>query len=194
MESDDILARKDREEKLQLAAGRNTSRELLSRLAGDEDEEIRLVIALNNSTPKTALYSQLDFESIRFKVTQLRDWIQIYGEIEEIDESKLSEYSQFQVWSENNSQEYEVILESGAKENANRLFVSKNSRAGEDEVSVVTAIFDECPYPIEFDEFDFDGVPNCCGGENSIYIDLENLVKDDSNESIVKNIEWANPN
>ena len=194
MESDDILVRIDREEKLQLAAGRNTSGELLSRLAGDEDEEIRLVIALNNSTPKTALYSQLDFESIRFKVTQLRDWIQIYGEIEEIDEGKLSEYSQFQVWSENNSQEYEVILESGAKENANRLFVSKNLRAGEDEVSVVTAIFDECPYPIEFDEFDFDGVPYCCGGENCIYIDLENLVNDDSNESIVKNIEWANPN
>jgi len=183
-----------RDEKLQLAKGFDTPAEILSMLAGDDDEEIRLFVALNNSTPSKALYSQLDFDGIRVHVSELRDWLKIYGEIKEIDESDLSKYSDLQVWSENNDEEYEVRLESGEYEGANRLFVSRNLRADESEVNIVTAVFIPCPFPIEFDEFDYEGKPNCCGGYNKVYIDFEYLVNEDSDDSIVKYIEWSNPN
>ena len=192
MDEDEFLALSgSREEKLQLAKRRDTPAEILSILARDDDEEIRLFVALNNSVPMKALYSELDFEGIRVKVSELRDWLEIYGEINEIDESDLSKYSDLQVWSENNDLGYEVRLDSGEYEGANRLFVSRNLRADECEVSIVTAVFFQCPFPIEFDEFDYEGEPNCCGGYNNVYIDLEYLVNEDSDDSIVKYIEWA---
>ena len=194
MEEDEFLALAEREQKLELAKGPDTSAEILSNLARDHDEEIRLFVALNDSSPRKALYSELDFDGIRVKVSELRDWLEIYGEIDEIDESDLSKYSNLQIWSENNDEEYEVRLESGEYEGANRLFVSRNLRADEDEVSIVTAVFIQCPFPIEFDEFDYDGRPNCCGGGNNVYIDLEDLVNDDSDESILACIEWADLN
>lgn len=182
-------------DKRRIASNRNTPPEVLSMLIEDEDEEVRLLVSLNESTPVAALYSQLDFDEIRNQVSKLRQWFHIFGKIDEISEEESIKYSPLQVWSEINNDD-DVILTSGLSMAANRIFVSQNLREGEDWSldSIAVALFIDCPISIDFDEHAFKGRPACCGGHGRIYIDLEELLQDDSDESIIKNIEWSDLN
>ena len=179
--------------KMELARDPNTSPEILSMLITDEDEEIRLLVSLNESTPKAALYPQVDFDEVRSKVNELRLWYQAVGGIDEIDEEELENYSLTQVWTEVDADDY-VYLTSHQVGDANRFFVSHNSPKGEgwDLDSVTTAIVLDCVIhdPTYRDEYTFEGYPVCCGGCGRIFIDLDELLEEDSDKSIINSIEW----
>lgn len=187
----------NREEKLRLAIDDRTAPETLSDLAQDEDEEIRLLVSINQSTPRNSLYYGLDFDEIRSNLASLKEWREKYGDMTEITESELTKYSKSQVWSEMNN-DYEVTLESGIIEDANRFFVTENSRTEDDDaphlVSVVTALYLSCPLEIDFYGLEYEGTPKCCGGSGRIFINLENLINDESEESIVDYVEWYESN
>jgi len=180
--------------KIELARDPNTSPEILSMLITDEDEEVRLLVSLNESTPEAALYPQVDFDEVRSQVNELRLWYQAVGGIDEIDEEELENYSLTQVWTEVNTGDY-VYLISGLSGDANRFFVSHNSPKGErwDLDSVTTAMYLDCAIHDRTyrDEDTLEGDPRCCGGCGSIFIDLDRLLKEDSDESIINSIEWA---
>jgi len=179
--------------KVELARDPNTSPEILSMLITDEDEEVRLLVSLNESTPEAALYPQVDFDEVRSMVNELRLWYQAVGGIDEIDEEESIKYSPLQVWSEIHNDD-DVIRTSGLSRAAHCFFVSHNSPKGErwdlDPVTVAIVLDCDIHDPTHWDEYTFEGYPRCCGGCGRIIIDLDELLEEDSDESIINSIEW----
>jgi len=179
--------------KMELARDPNTSPEILSMLITDEDEEVRLLVSLNESTPEAALYPQVDFDEVRSMVNELRLWYQAVGGIDEIDEEESIKYSPLQVWSEIHNDD-DVIRTSGLSRAAHCFFVSHNSPKGErwdlDPVTVAIVLDCDIHDPTHWDEYTFEGYPRCCGGCGRIIIDLDELLEEDSDESIINSIEW----
>lgn len=131
------------------------------------------------------LSEYLDFEEIRSSVRKLKNWIDIYGPIQEISEAKVREIPIEKIWSEL-SDDNNVSLHIGILKSADRFFVSNISSNVNDNSYIETALFTDCPVCGNNDD-DFDEEENLsclCEGNGRLFIDLEKLLKNDSNISI----------
>lgn len=143
---------------------------------------------------------ELKNEQIRREVEQLRNWMNNYGPLTSIEEEEIPLHHPMSIWGQV-SDNYRVVLQQGLTNFGESIFVSTTPWGGGDhDLLVTTALYVDCRYCVSDGAADDsellqpDPQQCLCRGHQRLFIDLEELLVDESDEAIEKALEPANLN